>query len=138
VLAQLDEIYGHNGQTESGLRLLAEALAVLERTGERWWEAEVYRLKGEILLQQAVADEPLAETCFRQALDVARGQEAKSLELRVATSLSRLWQRQGKRAAAYDLLVPIYGWFTEGFDTADLKEARTLLEELAVCNGQAP
>ena len=132
VLAQLAEVYGHIGQTEAGLRLLAEALAVMDRTGERWWEAEVYRLKGEILLQQAVADKHLAETCFRQALEVARCQEAKSLELRVATSLCRLWQRQGKRAAAHDILAPIYGWFTEGFDTADLKEARTLLEELAV------
>jgi predicted ATPase len=82
------------------------------------------------LLQQAFRD--TGKTCFRQALEVARGQKAKSLELRVATSLGRLWLRQGKRAAAHDLLASIYGWFTEGFDTADLKEARTLLEELAV------
>jgi predicted ATPase len=131
VLAQLAEVYGYIGQTEAGLRLLAEALAVMDRTGERWWEAEVYRLQGELLLKQAVADEHRAETCFRQALDVARCQAAKSLELRVATSLSRLWQRQGKREAAHDLLAPIYGWFTEGFDTADLQEAKGLLEELA-------
>jgi predicted ATPase len=130
VLTQLAEICGHIGQTEAGLRLLAEALAVMDHTAERWWEAEVYRLKGELLLKQAVADEHQAETCFRQALDVAHWQEAKSLELRVATSLSRLWQRQGKRAAAYDLLAPIYDWFTEGFDTVDLQEAKTLLEEL--------
>jgi predicted ATPase len=132
VLAQLAEVYGHIGQTDAGLRLLAEAQFVMDRTGERWWEAEVYRLKGELLLQPAVTDEHLAETCFRQALDVARGQKAKSLELRAATSLSRLWQRQGKCKAAHDLLTPIYGWFIEGFDTADLKEARTLLAELAV------
>jgi predicted ATPase len=132
VLAQLAEVYGHIGQTDAGLRLLAEALAVMDRTGERWWEAEVYRLKGELLLKQAVADEHQAETCFRQALEVARCQEAKSLELRVATSLCRLWQRQSKRGAAYNILAPIYGWFTEGFDTLDLQEARTLLEELAV------
>jgi predicted ATPase len=131
VLAQLAEAYGHIGQTEAGLRLLSKVVAVMERTGERWWAAEVYRLKGELLLKQAVADDHLAETCFRQALDVARGQEAKSLELRVATSLSRLWQQQGKREAAHGLLAPIYGWFTEGFDTADLKEAKALLEELA-------
>jgi predicted ATPase len=131
VLAQLAEVYGRIGEIEAGLRLLAEALAVMDRTGERWWEAEVYRLKGELLLQQAVADEHQAEICFRQALDMARWQEAKSLELRVATSLSRLWQQQGKRAAAHDILAPIYGWFTEGFDTADLQEAKTLLEELA-------
>jgi predicted ATPase len=132
VLAQLAEIYGHTGQNEAGLRLLVEAQAVMDRTGERWWEAEVYRLKGELLLQPAPTDERLAETCFRQALDVAHWQKAKSLELRAATSLSRLWQRQGKRKAAHDLLTPIYGWFTEGFDTADLKEASTLLAELDV------
>jgi predicted ATPase len=118
-------------QTEAGLRLLAEALAVMERSGERWWEAEVHRLKGEILRKQAAADEHQAAACFRQALDVARCQKTRSLELRVATSLGRLWQRQGKHEAAYDLLAPIYNWFTEGFDTADLKEAKALLEELA-------
>jgi len=132
VWVQLAEIYGHQGQTAAGLRLLAEARVVMDRTGERWWAAEVYRLQGELLLQQTGADERQAENCFRHALDVARGQEAKSLELRVARSLSRLWQQQGKREAAHDLLAPIYGWFTEGFDTADLKEAKVLLEELVV------
>jgi predicted ATPase len=103
----------------------------MDRTGERWWEAEVYRLKGELLLKQTVADEYQAESCFHHALDMARCQGAKSLELRVARSLSRLWQQQGKRKEAHDLLAPIYSWFTEGFDTVDLKETKALLEELA-------
>ena len=126
----LAEAYGGIGQAEEGLRLLAEALAWVDTTGERYCEAEVYRIKGELLLQQAVSDVPQAEACFQQALAVARRQQAKSWELRAAMSLSRLWQRQGKRAAARELLAPIYGWFTEGFDTADLQEAKTLLEEL--------
>jgi predicted ATPase len=127
-LAQLAEAYGKSGQAEEGLRLLAEALAHVDHTGERYWEAEVYRLKGELLLQQAVPDAPQAEACFQQALDVARHQQAKALELRAALSLSRLWQQQGKRAEARELLTPIYGWFTEGFDTADLQDAKALLE----------
>jgi predicted ATPase len=130
-LAQLAEAYGKSGQAEEGLRLLAEALAHVDHTGERFWEAEVYRLKGELLLQQAVPDAPQAEACFQQALTVARRQQAKSLELRAAMSLARLWQQQGKRQEARDLLAPIYGWFTEGFDTADLQEAKALLEALA-------
>jgi predicted ATPase len=92
--------------------------------------AEAYRLQGEFLLRQAVPDTAHAETCFQQALAMARRQQAKSWELRAALSLSRLWQRQGKWAAAYDLLAPVYGWFTEGFDTADLQEAKSLLEAL--------
>jgi len=118
----------HAGQRDEGLRLVTEAL---ERTqsGERSWEAELYRLKGELLLSQASPPEE-AEACFQQALDVARRQEAKSLELRTAMSLARLWQRRGKRPEAYALLAPVYGWFTEGFDTADLQEAKALLEEL--------
>jgi predicted ATPase len=90
----------------------------------------LYRLKGELLQQQAVPDVSQAEICFQQALAVARHQQAKSLELRAAMSLSRLWQRQGKRAEAHQLLAGIYGWFTEGFDTADLQEARAFLAEL--------
>jgi predicted ATPase len=97
-------------------------------TEERWWAAEVSRLQGELLLCFPRPDLPLATACFHQALDVARRQEAKSLELRAATSLARLWQQQGQRAEAYALLAPIYGWFTEGFDTADLQEAKVLLE----------
>jgi class 3 adenylate cyclase/tetratricopeptide (TPR) repeat protein len=121
--------YGRAGQTETGLTVLAEALALVDHTGERYWEAEIYRLKGELLLQ-AVPDAPQAEACFQQALAVARHQQAKSLELRAAMSLSRLWQQQGERAGARELLAPIYTWFTEGFDTADLQEAKALLENL--------
>jgi len=130
-LAQLAEAYGRGGDEAAGLQRLAEALAVVDDTEERWWEAELYRLKGELLLQQAIGSSEEAEACFHRALDIARHQEAKSLELRTAMSLARLWQRQGKRAAAHELLAPIYGWFTEGFDTPDLQEAKALLEELA-------
>jgi predicted ATPase len=100
------------------------------QSAARWWEAELHRLRGELLLQHSVASPEEAETCFQQALDVARRQEAKSLELRAAMSLARLWHQQGKRAEAKALLAPIYGWFTEGFDTADLQEAKALMEEL--------
>ena len=99
-------------------------------TEERWWEAEVYRLQGVLLLQRSHADVGQAEACFQQALDVARCQQAKALELRAALSLARLWQGQGQRTPARELLAPIYGWFTEGFDTADLQEAQALLQEL--------
>jgi predicted ATPase len=115
---------------EAGLSLLAEARAAVEQTGARLWEAEVQRLTGELLLRQAVPDEEQAAACFQQALDVARRQQAKSLELRAAMSLARLWQYQGKRDAARQALAEVYGWFTEGFDTADLQEARALLEAL--------
>jgi predicted ATPase len=108
-----------------------EALAIMDTTGERYYEAELYRLKGELLLQggegQKVSE---VEASFLQAIDVARHQQAKSLELRVAMGLAHLWQCQGKRDEARQLLTPLYGWFTEGFDTADLQEAKALLEEL--------
>jgi predicted ATPase len=131
-LALLAEASVHGGRYEEGLTALAGALAGVRNMGMSFfYEAELYRLKGELLLQQAVRGEPEAETCFRQALDIARRQEAKALELRAARSLARLWQRQGKRAEAYELLAPIYHWFTEGFDTADLQEAKTLLEDLS-------
>jgi predicted ATPase len=133
-LALLAEASAQVGQIEAGLTLLAEALAMTNDKGERRWEAELYRLKGELLLHAecGVQNAALtAEACFQQALDVARQQQAKSWELRAAMSLSRLWQRQGKSDAARQLLAPIYGWFTEGFDTADLQEARALLEELS-------
>ena len=97
----------------------------------RLWEAEVQRLTGELLLRQAVPDEEQAAACFQQALDVARRQQARSLELRAAMSLSRLWQRQGKRDEARELLAEVYGWFTEGCDTADLQEAKALRDALA-------
>jgi predicted ATPase len=130
-LVLLAEAVGHAGQVAEGLRLLAEALEVLEASGRSSLLAEVYCLQGALLLQQAVPDTAQAEACFQQALAVARGQQAKSLELRAAVSLARLWQQQDKRTAAHELLAPVYGWFTEGFDTADLQEAKSLLEELA-------
>src|SRR5262249_23607700 len=129
-LALLAEAYGKSGQAEAGLRLLDEALAWLDTHGEDYTAASVYRIQGELLLRQAVPDAPQAEACFQRALAGGRRQQAKSYELRAATSLARLWQEQGKRAAARELLAPVYGWFTEGFDTAVLKEARALLDEL--------
>jgi predicted ATPase len=175
-LALLAEAYGKAGQAEDGLATLAEALTVVDNSGERFYEAELYRLKGELTLQKlSVASSQLsvtnpqsptpnlhaveksrvgiahhdgmvaeagtvggahptgeeeAEACFHKALAIARQQQAKSLELRAATSLARLWHRQGKKAEARALLAPVYQWFTEGFDTKDLQEARALLEEL--------
>ena len=124
-LVLLAEAAGHVGQVEEGLRLLAEALTALEANGQGDLLAEAYRLQGALLLRQAVPDAAQAEACFQQALTIARRQQAKSWELRAATSLARLWQQQGKRAEARELLAPIYGWFTEGFDTADLLEAQS-------------
>jgi predicted ATPase len=128
--ALLAEAYGTMGQPEAGLTVLTEALTQADKAGERWWEPELYRLKGEFLLQLSSDNQAEVETCFRHALDIARSQQAKSLELRAAMSLSRLWQQQGKRQEAHDLLAPVYNWFTEGFDTADLKDAKALIEEL--------
>jgi predicted ATPase len=112
------------------LALLAEALTVMHHRGERWWEAELYRRKGELLLHQSLDQHTEAHACFQHALAVARDQQARSLELRAATSLARLWQQQGQCAEAQQLLAEVYCWFTEGFDTADLQEAKTLLEVL--------
>jgi predicted ATPase len=131
-LALLAAASAQVGRCEAGLTLLAEALAVANDTGEHRWDAELYRFQGEVLLACSAEHNPEAETCFHQALDIARQQQAKSWELRAAMSLSRLWQQQGKRTEAYDLLAPLYSWFTEGFDTADLQEARTLLAVLSV------
>jgi predicted ATPase len=131
-LSLLAETHGRRDQAAEGLSVLTRALSLAERHEERWWEAELHRLTGNLCLKQAVPDVSQAETCFQQALAVARRQQAKSLELRATISLSRLWQRQGKRAAAYDLLAPVYGWFTEGFDAPDLQEARVLLEALEI------
>ena len=122
--------YGEWGQAEAGLRLLDEAIAVMDAIEARFYGAELYRLKGDLLLGQVVPDEPQADACYHRALDIARHQEAKSLELRTATSLARLWWGQGKTGAARDLLGPVYHWFSEGFDTADLIDARALLDEL--------
>jgi predicted ATPase len=120
--------HGQAGQVEEGLRVVAEALARVDITGERVYEAELYRLKGELLLQQAPPDVLQAERCFQQGLAIARCQQAKSLKLRAAVSLSRLWQLQGKRADAYAMLAEVYSRFTEGFDTADLQQAKVLLD----------
>jgi predicted ATPase len=130
-LALLAEAYGIIGQPEAGLTALVEALMLVDTTGERWYEPELHRLKGVLLLQQNSANQAEAETCFHHALEIARNQQAKSFELRAATSLARLWQQQGKRQEAHDLLAPVYNWFTEGFDTADLQEAKALLDALA-------
>jgi len=132
-LALLAETYGTMEQPEAGLTVLTEALTVMDKTGERWYESDIHRLRGELILKQGTPDalQAEAESCFHQALDIARNQQAKSFELRAATSLARLWQQQGKRREAHDLLAPVYGWFTEGFDTADLQEAKALLDELA-------
>lgn len=150
-LALLAEVYGKVGQVEEGLTVLAEALAQIDKTGERFYEAELYRIKGELTLHKsrvgfahhdvAVTEagtvgrahptaEDEAEACFLQALAVARKQQAKSLELRAAMSLARLWQQQGKKDEARQMLAEIYHWFTEGFDTRDLQEAKALLEEI--------
>jgi len=130
-LAVLAEACGKAGQIAEGRHALEEALEAVQNSGERFYEAEVYRLKGALLLQDAPASQEEAEAHFQQALEVARRQQAKSWELRAAMSLARLWQRQGKRAEARELLAPVYGWFTEGFDTADLQEAKALLDALA-------
>jgi predicted ATPase len=118
------------GQVREGLAVLDDGLAAVNKSGSRWTEAELHLIKGELLMAEGVSNAQQAEICLNQALAVARAQSAKSLELRAAMSLSRLWQRQGKRGEARKLLAEIYGWFTEGFDTADLKAAKALLDEL--------
>jgi predicted ATPase len=128
-LVLLAEAAGHIGQVEEGLRLLTEALAVFKASGRGDLLAEAYRLQGELLLRRARPKAAQAEACFQQALAIARRQQAKSWELRAAVSLSRLWQQQGKPDAARQVLAPLYSWFTEGFDTADLQEAKALLED---------
>jgi predicted ATPase len=130
-LSMLAEAYQSAEQPTEGLTVLADAVRRVGTTGERWREAEMHRLRGELLLTVSAAHHGEAESCFRQALAIARHQQAKSWELRTATSLARLWQFQGKRQEAYDLLSPVYNWFTEGFDTVDLQEAKQLLDELA-------
>jgi class 3 adenylate cyclase/predicted ATPase len=135
-LAMLAEAYGKVEQVEEGLTVLAEAQACVDKTGERAYDAKLYQIKGELTLKSKVPSpksqvEKEAEECFHKAIEIARKQQAKSLELRAVMSLSRLWQQQGRKDEARKLLAEIYGWFTEGFDTADLKEAKALLEELA-------
>ena len=116
------------GQIDSGLSVAEEGLALVEKNEERFWEADLHRVKGELLMAQGAT--AAGESCQERAIEIARHQQARSLELRAATSLARLWQSEGKRKEAYDLLAPVYNWFTEGFDTKDLKEAKALLDEL--------
>jgi predicted ATPase len=129
-LALLAEAYGNGGKVEEGLSVLVDALADVKRNREHWWEAELYRLKGELLLALSEEDPVAAEACFRQAIDIARRQGARSLELRAVMSLNRLCQRQGRNEAARQTLLEIYSWFTEGFHTADLEKAKSLIDEL--------
>jgi len=126
-LALLAEACGKTGRIDDAHAVLREARSLVERTGIRYHEAELHRLEGEWSIG---CNEGRSEACFRRAVEIARAHQAKSFELRAALNLARLWQRQGRRAEALDLLAPVYGWFTEGFDTPDLKEAKVLLEEL--------
>jgi len=129
--ALLVEAYGTAGQTEAGLNKVAEALALVAKGGFRFYEAELRRLHGELLLMQSDHNASEAETCIQQALDLADSQQSKSLKLRAAISLSRLWNQQDKKVEAHKLLREIYDWFTEGFGTADLKEAKALIDDLS-------
>jgi predicted ATPase len=128
---ELADACHHLGEVEEGLAAVETGLAAAARTGERYLEAELHRLKGELLLLRFAGNEAAAEACFLQALEVARRQKAKSWELPAAISLARLWQRKGKRSEARALLAGLYDWFTEGFDTATLCEARVLLDTLS-------
>ena len=128
-LALLVEVYWRDSQFEQGVALAIETLALVEETGERYWSAELHRLQGELLLAQGTAEHEVVE-CYWRAIDIARQQDAKSLELRATLSLVRLWRRQAKYNEAHRLLAEIYSWFTEGFETADLQEAKALLEDL--------
>ncbi len=130
-LSLLARAYGELGQFDQALSHIGEAITTVETTKEKWYEAEVHRIAGEIALMSPERDAARAEDCFGHALAVARSQQAKSWELRAAISMARLWREQGKRDEARDLLAPVYGWFTEGFDTLDLKQAKALLDELA-------
>ena len=125
------EAYGKIGQPEEGLAVLAEALRAVEDTGDHFYDAAFYRLEGEFLLQRSADNQREAEACFQHAMTIAQSQDAKAWELRTATSLARLWQHQGKRQEARDLLAPVYHWFIEGFDTPDLQDAKALLDALA-------
>jgi predicted ATPase len=136
LLGSLAEAYGMAGDNEKGLEFMSQVLAEVERGGERYYEAELFRLKGELLLRKAERNgrtvlEKEAEACFQKSLAVARQQMAKSFELRTAVSLGRLLKKQGKESEARKLLEEVYSWFTEGFDTPDLKEAKSFIEELS-------
>jgi predicted ATPase len=129
-MAHLGRAHSELGHFDEALRYLGEAVKAVETTEERWAEADINRIAGEIALKSPEPDAAKAEAYFDRALAVARQQQAKSWELRAAMSMARLWRDQGKPNEARELLAPVYGWFTEGFDTLDLKEARALLEEL--------
>ena len=124
--------FAERRQFDPARRCIGEAIALAETSGERWFDAEIYRIGGEIELGSSERKSPNAQRYFEQALDVARAQQARSLELRAAVSLARLWRDQERRMEARDLLARVFDWFTEGFDTLDLKEARSLLKELVV------
>jgi predicted ATPase len=130
-LSNLARAHAELGQLDDAWRCIGEAVTAIETTKERWHEAEVNRIAGEVALKSPELDAVKAEAYFERALAVARQQQARSWELRAAMSMARLWRDQGKRGEARDLLAPVYGWFTEGFDTLDLKEAKTLLDELS-------
>ena len=127
----LADAHARVGQFDDARRCIGEAMAASEASKESWCDADIHRLAGDIVLLSGAPDAAEAEAYFERALSVARAQQAKSWELRAATSLARLWRDQGKPDAARDLLAPVYGWFTEGFDTLDLKEAKALLDALA-------
>ena len=129
-LSCLARAYAELSTYDDAWRYIGEAMTLAETTNERWCEAEVYRMAGEIALPSSELDAAKAEGYFQRALAVARQQQAKSWELRASMSLARLWRDHGKPQQARELLAPIYGWFTEGFETRDLKEAKALLEEL--------
>jgi hypothetical protein len=131
-LTVLAQAHAELGQYDNAWPCVNEAIAMVETAKEKLWEAEAYRIAGEIAHKSSEPSAMKAEAYFNRALDVARAQQAKSWELRAAMSMARLWRDQGKRDEARDLLAPVYGWFTEGFDTLDLKEAKALLDELAV------
>jgi len=120
-----------SGEVAKGLASMDTQLAAIERTGERWFQSEALRVRGELLRMEAGVDVSAVEAAFDRAMEVAAGQHAMTFQLRAATSLARLWRDQGKRREARDLLAPIYRWFTEGFDTADLEKAKALLEDPA-------
>jgi predicted ATPase len=129
--ALLTRAYGQTGQLDEAMRMLSDTLQAVEESGQRHYEAEAHRFRGELHLRKMHPDFEQAEGSFQHALSIARRQQAKSWELRAATSLARLWRDQGRRAQAHNLLAPVYRWFTEGLETADLKDAKALLDELA-------
>src|SRR6185437_6445717 len=130
-LSHLARTYSELGEVDEAWRCIGETMTVAETTKERWFEAEANRIAGEIALRAPKPDTAKAEEYFERAIAVSRQQQAKSWQLRASMSLARLWRSQGKVQQARELLAPVYGWFTEGFDTRDLKEAKALLEELA-------